>query len=299
MDSAFLPTSDTLGHHFLSLPRELRDLIYPYIVTKDDPIYLAATDTQLNIRNATISAELLEAVYTHNTFVVSFSHSVHSQDENASASIWGDQPQYKKYIRNIIVEASEVKLEETELPQLERECTVTRPEVRKEWLELLELPRLERLTINMQKGSSKKFCWANFSPVLYQLRSTLPKLQITFNISFDNLLEFHWYDPVWQSANNPVAIYYHPMSFVDVSELIERPSEDDKQYVELFLTKRNETTSRDAVAGLLALSPEDKRTLGRHYVVKEPALLRVLMEDHWEVYKGVNGLNAEAKELGL
>ena len=151
-------------------------------------------------------------------------------------------------------------------------------------MELLDLPRLESLTINMQKHSCDQFFWANFSPIIYQLRSNLPKLQITFNVSFDKVLKHSWDSPEWTSnGQNPKD--YEPMGYVDVSELIEKPSQADVAYVDSHhVVKTTETKGRDAIRGLLAESHANRRHLGPYYVVKEPNLLRVLMQEHWEVY---------------
>ena len=279
-------TTDTLGYHFFRLPRELRDLIYSYVVRRDTPTHLKNAILQQKISRLSITTELLEAEYTYNTFVVTFSNPNRSRISVAAHSIWGAQPEYKRFIRNLIVEATETRLVETELLSLERECSVARPEIRKEWAELLDLPRLSSLTINMQKYYPSQFTWANFSPIIYQLRSKIPKLKITFNISFDVVLWRAWssttWDPRWSTPDDD----YGTMGYVDVSDLIEAPSEEDRIHVEQYCAeKKIETKGRDAVVGLLGEFPASKRTLAPYYVVKEPSLLRVLMEEHWEIYK--------------
>lgn len=285
MSPAQSTSTDLLGYHFLRLPRELRDLIYPYIVIEDTPIHLSRTAWHLKITNPIVFAEYLEAVYTHNTVIVTFSDPIHIRYGTTPGSIWGLHPQFKQYIRHLVVETTEARLHETKLLQLERECTVTNPEVRKEWTELLELPRLEDLTINMQKYSASQFAWANFSPILYQLRDNLPKLTITFNISYDRLLEIYWHDTVWPQSENTTEDDYEEMGYVEVSELIAAPSAEDKDYVEMYMKNEIRTKGIDAIEGMLSESAANRRVLGPHYVVKEPALLRVLMEEHWQVYK--------------
>ncbi|KAH7398257.1 hypothetical protein BKA66DRAFT_452721 [Pyrenochaeta sp. MPI-SDFR-AT-0127] len=284
---AIAPSSspDLLGYHFLRLPRELRDLIYPYFVIEDAPIHLSRTTWPLEITNSVISTEYLEATYTYNTFIVTFTDPIRIRNAIPPCSVWGLHPQCKQYIRRLVVQATEARLHETKILELEHECTVTRPEVRKEWTELLDLPRLESLTINMQKYSATHFAWANFSPILYELREQLPRLTIAFNISYDVLLETSWYDTPWPFADDMTGNEYEEMGYVSIDELIAPPSEEDKNYVEMYVTREVGTKGRDAMAGMQGESSADRRILGPHYVVKEPALLRVLMNEHWQLYQ--------------
>jgi hypothetical protein len=162
--------------------------------------------------------------------------------------------------------------------------------MRVQWLSLLDLPRLESLTIEMQKTLFSGFVWADFTPILFHLRHTLPKLNLTFKLSFDALLKAKWevlslLDPVnggWTLQTDP----YLPMGYADATELIEAPSEQDRAYVREHIEEGStDVGTRDACRGLLDETPESRRALAVHYVVKEPELLRCLMEEHWGIWK--------------
>lgn len=272
-------------------PRELRDFIYAYVVPLERSFNLSTTTVPPNFGTSQISEELLEAFYTHNTCAITQSDlALFENDGVPPSNMWGAFPEYKQCLRKLEVFALEAELEETAILKLEHECKATRPEVRREWAELLDLPRLESLTVNLHKRSVKRFYWAGFSPILYQLRENLPKLCIMFNISFGMLLEHAWNDDQWPEPDPddpPVA--YEDAGFVQANELIEPPSEEDRLYVDTYLSRTTDDAGqgRDAVKGLLSESVQGRRILARHYVVREPSLLRVCMEEHYEVYKKV------------
>ncbi|KAH7062020.1 hypothetical protein BKA63DRAFT_573224 [Paraphoma chrysanthemicola] len=290
-----LPLS--LGQRLLRLPRELRDLVYSYIVREDSPVDLTNGNIQISLRYPIISAEWLEAVYTHNACSVTFYDS-DLGDSVPPRSLWGTFPSYKRHVRDLEVNATEALLQETELEALELECTTQQPRCRRRWNELLGLPCLENLTIKFQKRNRNSFAWANFSPILYRLRERNQRLRITFNVSFDNILEEHWsVDPFLHEGGGGWALRavedepYLPMGFVDMSELVDPPGDDDRAYVEEYLLGSREIGWRDVVRGLLDETPANRRVLAQCYVVKEPPLLRILMAEHYAVYKRTKNID--------
>lgn len=281
-----------LACRFLALPRELRDLIYPYIVIEDAPLELTNCDIHAPIDHPILTPEWLEAIYTHNTCSVDFCDFRLLRDPWHEHELWGSEPQYRYLIRHLVVNASEVALREDDLEKLEHECSIQKPEVRQEWKELLGLLRLENLTINLQKWGSSGFAWANFSPIIYQLRERNPKLCIKFKISFDVILEKKWDVDLVRSElqrkwvlRNVEDDQYQPMGFVDMSELLEPPTDAERAYVEEHLPETRDVGSMDIVRGLLDETPANRRLLTQVYLVKEPALLRILMAEHYEMYK--------------
>ncbi|KAH9882079.1 hypothetical protein J1614_001251 [Plenodomus biglobosus] len=67
---------------------------------------------------------------------------------------------------------------------------------------------------------------------------------------------------------------------------VEPPSKQDKAHVEKYCARKLlEVNGRDAIKGLLHEEPYERGLLIPRYVVKEPELARVLMEDHYQVYK--------------
>jgi hypothetical protein len=287
----------------LHISRELRDLIYFYIVHDDDsPLDITKVGDLVPVDQPTISAEWLEAIYTQRVLRVTFSTPEFLRDGLVSTSPWGPYPQHLHSIRHLIISAPEARFHEPNLEDLEHHCTIAKPEVRQEWNDLLSLPRLETLTIELQKSNHNTFTWANFSPIVYYLREHHPKLDIRLHISFDQILKAKWevlslMDPVnggWILQSDP----YLPMGFVDVTELIEPPTDEDREYVKEHLPGSTDVGARGIYRGLLDETPESRRLLALHYVVKEPALLRVLMEEHYEIYKRVSRQDGARGELG-
>jgi hypothetical protein len=284
---------------FLRLPRELRDLIYAEVFSDAAPVslhdirigpaglaLLAADETNLNIKS-----EILEAIYTHSTLIIPFSDPRGSEH---TCSIGGSaHPQHEEHIRKAIILAEESELPCTEsLEHLETVCRSTDlGNTRAQWKGLLNLTRLEHLTIRLQKKLSAHFSWADFSPIIVQLRRNLPKLKITFTVSFDTMLERDWYDPIWENYTEPGNVQelpYDPMGFVDVTELIQPPTVEDFAYVEEHLAGDKSTYGRDIVRGLLDETAALRRGLAPHYVVKDPELLRVRIMEHYDVYSKMN-----------
>jgi hypothetical protein len=270
-----LPAPYRLGQLIVLLPRELRDHVFFYIVSD-------ASDS--------IAAEWIEAAFTHRVCRVTFQDST-STSTAIGDQIWGACSEYKHFIRCLIVDAPEATLYSDEgLVGVEWECTRRESEVRAEWNQLLALTRLESLTVRLQKKVSHSLSWANFSPIVYQLRERNPKLCVEMYISFDDVLRPHWLD--WQPFQRnsdrwttTIPEPYLPMGYADVSELFQPPTAEDRVYVEKHLSGVREIRYRDIVRGLLDETPTSRRQLAQHYLVKEPSLLRVLMAEHYELYK--------------
>jgi hypothetical protein len=143
----------------------------------------------------------------------------------------------------------------------------------------------------MQKTSARRFSWPVFTPSFIYLRSSLPNLGLTFNISFDALLKPCWDDDKvglgWQSIPLDES-EYDAMGFVDVPELFEVPSEADRAYVAQHCEeRRREVVWRDMLRGLLYESKEHGRKLAICYVFKELELLRVMAEEHYTTFERV------------
>jgi hypothetical protein len=290
MANVFPASLNNFGQHLLMLPRELRDLIYFYIVVDDSPLDITKTDVQVPLDHTTISTEWLEAIYTHRVCSITIPDSKRICNRTDQPSIWGTHPHYGRFIRRIIVYATESSTYENDLETLEHDCSNVEPEVQQEWMELSRLPHLERLTINLQKRHPSVFSWSNFSPVVYQLREQKPKIHIELHVSFDALLKEKWDHGLslnmeflgWNPGDNDP---YLPMGFVNLSELIEPPTDEDRKYVEEHLPGKTAVGSRDALRGLLDETPANRRLLAQYYVVKEPALLRVLMAEHYKIHE--------------
>jgi hypothetical protein len=291
-----------LGRRFLNLPRELRELVYTHGIVRDT-LELTDRDISAPVHHPAINVEWLEAMYAYSTCSVTFSDARELRDNGVQHSLFGNHPEYKRLIRYLVVNVLEAELGEEDLERAEHECVTRKPEARQEWNELLQLPRLESLTINMQKTKSSSFVWANFSPILYEIRERMPKLHVVFNISFDTLLENKWNIDLAQSellrqwiprdiTNDP----YLPMGFVDLTALIAPPTNEDREYMRDNFLGPMDVGSVDIVRGLLDEIPEHRRLLTEHYMVKEPAVLRVVMARHYEIYKRVRKEKEEVEE---
>jgi hypothetical protein len=256
-------------------------MIWAYTVQQDEPINITDSGIHFSASNTTILAELREATYTHNTLVVTF---ISNPWPNYLLSIWGMHLEHTRHIKSLIVESQEGPAYPTDLLTWERECASSPISLRKQWNQLLSLPRLESLTINMQKSSTRtgRFSWNVFTPIFYQLRSSIPKLRLTFNISFDTILRNRW-----ENGDIVFDEEYHPMGYVDITELFERPSQEDRQYVEQHYQGRRDVAGRDAMRGSLLCDQEDRRALATHKLLKDPELTRVMIEEHYEIFKRV------------
>jgi hypothetical protein len=296
MTNAVASSPDDFGRRFLDLPRELRDRVYFFIIYDEEPLDLTNLSIQFPLSHSTVSSEWLEAVYTHRVCRVTFSDPELLRRGQIEHSIWGPSPQHKRLIQRLIVNVSEVSLAQREnLEDYEYDCVVENPEIRQEWLELLDLPRLETLKIEMQKTCNILCSWANFSPILCQLREETPKLNIEFHVSFDKILRAQWEEYMVRDALDGEDASedgsYKPMGFANVSDFIASPTAEDREVAMLIMGSSAgsgpwvDHTRVDITRGLLDETPEGRRQLAPFYIVKEPALARVLIAEHYEIYK--------------
>lgn len=304
----------TFRERFVRLPRELRDLIYAKVYEDALPIPMETIDADPSILTLfepedhgvypEYKSEVLEAFYTHNKFIVTFLDPHHHPSRTQDVQ-WSPYPSYHKHIRNLSIHAQESLLSPTtDLEKTERSCLGRLAPQRSSWERLLSLPRLSRLTIRLQKRQNGNFAWADFSPVLIELRNNLPGVVIEFFASFDALLERYWTDPIWENntqLGNVVELSYEPMGFVDMTELMGPPTEEDVDYVRRYCPDVKDASGRDVLIGLLDEFAPQRRALALHYMVKEPAILRIRMMEHYEVYKkskmiraGLDGGGAES-----
>jgi len=299
----------------LLLPRELRDMIYPHIVREATPIILASSPDSLiperdRVKQATsglhpiacaesshpiIAAEALEAYWQCNVFALD----LHPTCMIENTWIHGGAP--KSQIRHLVVFVEEepsaiFSTQSSSYGSADHLALFERTHwdvpKRQKWNELLAFPKLESLTINMVKVLNTNFDWLFPGPILMELRSQNPSIQISFNISFDEILEEAWNQPGWAPAIVPYGVAassipdrYQPMGYIDVSDVFLPATPEDKQYVAEYLPGKRMPTGRHVTRGLLSEPPAQRRLLGHLYFIKEPALLKVLMEEHWMMYK--------------
>lgn len=296
-------TSHAIEHHVERLPRELRDAVYFHLVSSDlaTPFHLNEERLRSPFADTTLSGELLEAVFTYRPCHVKFTGPSFLESGAVTSALLGANLPHRHSIRHLTVRAHETAEWGSNFEEQERYCTITRPALRQEWNELLLLPHLSSLTIELQKGKPEHFFnWFDFAPIVFHLRDRRPGIKIRFAISFDALLEPEW--------NVQAALYagvegaellsevsptpedpYSPMGYAEVSCLIQEPTAEDYAYVKEHLEGQREARGREIVKGLLDETPEGRRTLAEHYVVKEPSLLRVLMGEYYGVYKRMRG----------
>ena len=243
--------------------------------------------------------DVFKAYYTYSKFSVQFPNhqapccKVTGYDIICSCSVeWLPGPKTCQYIRTLVIHSQESGIDSSvgrkakTMHALEHSHSYRH--FRRCFEQLLSLPRLEHLTINLQKHNNEQFCWAIFTPILSSLRERSSKFQISLNISFDTLLEACWTDPIWENTTEPGNVIehpYNPMGFVDITELIEPPTAEDVAYVEEHCLGQLMIPGQDILRGLLDETASQRRALAVHYVVKEPALLRVRIKEHYEAYK--------------
>ncbi|KAF1927991.1 uncharacterized protein M421DRAFT_165580 [Didymella exigua CBS 183.55] len=300
----------TFAEGLLGLPKELRELVYAEVFKDLEPVPLENADTSSAVQallaldghppNRTFEEEVLKACCIYSSFIVRFldhqdySCNVMRGDVRCSCTVlWLPQPQHCRHIRNLIIHTQEAGLDlgRSQVDTLEdTEAMHSGSHFRRCWEQVLEFPRLEQLTIKLEKSNNDQLSWVSFTPTLSVLRERSPKLRVSLSVSFDGLLESYWSDPIWENATEPgnvIEYPYDPMGFADVTELIEAPTGEDFAYVEEHCPREFRTRGQDILRGLLDETASQRRALAMHYVVKEPALLRVRIKEHYEVYKSM------------
>jgi hypothetical protein len=271
---------------FLRLPRELRDPIYYHVLKSSNPIPLKDSCSNgipsFFRKNSTLYAEALEASYRVNTFTLTLHP---ASDPDLLSNAWGPYPHAKALIRHLIVTADECFPPGCSYEEYEEQHQGGHD--RRRWAQFLEVPHLESLTINMQKSHEDNLCTLDFGPIIYHLRRLHPNLELTFCVSFDTLLRDLWNDPIWATSAYVVPDFpqdYKPMGYKNMSSLIALPTDDDESYVAQYLPDRRLRPPPSLKQGLLDETPEGRRSLATFYVVKEASLLRLQMQQHYEVY---------------
>lgn len=273
---------------FLTLPRELRDEIYADALKVTPPVELTLPASLHWIppvlqREPTLLAESLEAFYKVNTFVVNLKDDL----SNVFAGSPTVHAQPSAHIRQLIIICDESSCTEDTMPKYE-ETNRTHPD-RLRWEKLYEIPHLQQLTLRMEKSRDLTLQTGDFGPILYDLRAQRPGFKITFELSYDYILKKHWDDPIWTQFNGDPQSEYHPMGYVDMSDLMEPPTDEDlrhvQEYLKIYWDDKFMPMNRSIERGLLDETPEHRRILAAMYAVKEPALLRCLMAEHYKVYK--------------
>lgn len=299
----------TFTENLFGLPKELRELIYTEVFKDPASVPLeyggisSAGKALLALGGRPLDPgfedDVFKAYYTYSTFSVQFpSHQdtlckVTIYNSRCSCSVrWLPEPRFCQYIRTLVIHSQESGIDSS-VGQVAKDMNAledmhSKRHFRRCFEQLLLLPRVEQLTINLQKHNNEQFSWAIFTPILSLLRERCSKSQVSLNISFDTLLEAYWSDPIWENTTEPGNVIeqpYDPMGFVDITELIEPPTAEDVAYVNEHCYGQLMTPGRDILRGLLDETASQRRTLAVNYVVKEPALLRVRIEEHYKAYK--------------
>lgn len=278
---------------FLRLPRELRDEIY-FEVLRDGPAvsliqsqvrYIPSVFQQEDI----LLNEALEIYYRVQTLKLDLEVST---PDGCVDDLLHD-PDIKQKVRRLVVQCDERDSYHSNAKEYEEHSRKSRD--RRRWEQLLDMPHLEDLTINMQKHHDCAALFTlDFAPILQALRKRTPGIKIVFNISFDSMLQDEWDEPWWHqwSLQNtdiePDSDCYEKMGFTDVSDLFAPSSDEDFAHIEEHLSEEWLSKSMPYCPsikhGLLSETPANRRALATHYVAKEPALMRSLMEAHYWVY---------------
>ncbi|KAF3044490.1 hypothetical protein E8E11_003609 [Didymella keratinophila] len=310
MTSDHQTASRTFTERLFGLPKELRELIYAEVFNDSlsvpleyggiSPAGKALLALGKRPLDPDFEKDVFKAYYTYSTFNVRFpSHRDVSCKVTAysiprcSCSIqWLPEPRFCQYVRTLVIHSQESGIDSSVGRNAKTmhafEDLHSKRHFRRCFEQLSSLPRIEQLTINLQKHNNEQFCWAIFTPILASLRERSSKLQVSLNVSFDALLEAYWTDPIWENTTEPGNVIEHPydsMGFVDITELIEPPTAEDIAYVQEHCSGQLMTPGRDILRGLLDETASQRRALAVHYVVKEPSLLRVRIKEHYHAYK--------------
>lgn len=286
MSSSSKPSSPPipLTSLLLRLPRELRDQIYTQALAHPSPINLGTSPSEhipaLLWKDPILRADVLPTYHATNTFWL-YLDDAYLPPPGGLWSIYS--PIIPANLRKFIVRCRESSSPVT-TPR-EYETMQRSSAARLRWTALLALPRLTSLAVCVQKAYDAQLFAMDIGPVLHHLRTLRPRLTLSVHLSFDDHLQAVWdddIDPLGDSLENSVA--YRKMGYVDVTDLFDPPTDEDRAYVDEYLPERTVVHSRSAIAGMLDETPANRRLLARHYAVKEPALFRVLMWEQFEVY---------------
>lgn len=301
----------TFTENLFGLPKELRELIYAEVFRDSAPVPLEyggispAGEALLALGGRPLplhfEEDVFEACYTYSILSVRFpGHrdtfcNVRSYNSRCLCSVkWLPEPRFRQHIRTLVIHSQESGIDRNvgqiaktmhDLEHMYSQC-----HFRRCFEQLLLLPRIEQLTINLQKLNNEQFAWAIFTPVLSLLRERSSKFQVSLNISFDALLEAYWSDPIWENTTEPGNVIEHPydpMGFVDITELMEPLTAADISYVKEHCSGQLMAPGRDILRGLLDETASQRRALAVYYVVRDPALLRVRIEQHYKAYKWI------------
>jgi hypothetical protein len=299
----------TFTENLFGLPKELREMIYAEVFKDSTPVPLElgglspAGKALLALGGRPLDPnfeeDVFKAYYSYSTFSVQFSNhqapycKVTGNNIGCPCSVkWLPGSKICQYIRTLVIHSQESGIDSSVGRKAKTmnalEHFHSKRHFRRCFEQLLSLPRIEQLTINLQKHNNEQFCWAIFTPILSSLRERSPKLQVSLNVSFDALLEAYWTDPIWENATEPGNVIEHPydpMGFVDITELIEPPTPEDIAYVQEHCSGQLMTPGQDILRGLLDETASQRRALAVHYVVQEPALLRVRIKEHYKAYR--------------
>jgi hypothetical protein len=279
------------------LPRELRDNIYADALDAHGPVELSE-DLLPHIppilrEDPNLLPEALEVLAKMKTFTWNWIDPHVSAIASSSACVNLND------VRHLEITCSECAtlFKPSDFKSLdEHEKAYRRISSRIEWEKLLDLTHLQDLTIYIQKAQNSSLNTLDFSPILYTLRAKQPNINITFFLSFDTIIQRlldEWKRAMLENDNIYLDLEespYRPMGYVDMSDLISPPTQEDRNYVQEHLPEYVNTAGgmpahRNIGSGLLDETPASRRELAKHYAVKEPALLRCLMRDHFDVYR--------------
>jgi hypothetical protein len=287
-----MPPSERHVSLLVRLPRELRDMIYPYIVTEPDPVPLSDSHPQRESQaimdtatfNDIIAAEALEAYYGCNTFILCFQPTKNA----APASLWGPHGELARTnIRHLLVKADE-PVSKPYSTFADYETRYWYSADRQMWSQLLHVPKLTSLTVELQKWYHESLSWMDYAPIICLLRTQKAALDFKFTISFDDLLRKQFIRPTWRILPGSEDDEYDPMGCIDITDLFDKPSQEDQEYVKKYLPDKRMPKGRPVTAGLLDSNASDRRQLGHLYVVPEPQLFRVLIWEHFELCRDLD-----------
>ncbi|KAF2812917.1 uncharacterized protein BDZ99DRAFT_244613 [Mytilinidion resinicola] len=300
-------TLDTVIHIFLRFPRELRDQIYSYLFTYSDsqPINLAyshltALDPNIDPEHhlssrwvgPLLASEMADSFYGLNAFAIASSSPL---NQTLSFCRWGSGVMPSAFLRQLsveIIEDSSSNCVTSDSDQSYEQESVA-DERRAKLACLLHIPRLEKLELRIQKIWEGPLEIRDVNPLIHQLCQQHPRVEIKLAVSFDNLLQEAWdsWEPEFGNGLSLAARQAHyveefkPAGFSDCTELIAPPSEEDRKHVEEFTPHMIMPRSRRATAGLVDEDVATRKMLQGHYACQEPALMRVNLERHWEVWQ--------------
>jgi hypothetical protein len=307
------------AQYFFRLPREIRDVVYAYLLLEDEPITSASRPHSIINQyhgQPLIATEAAEFFYNSNTITVHLD----PRFKQLTFCPWGSGINPSEHVKKLVVYAKEgiYHIQKAESGSFEKRLP---KEAREMWDSLYSFPKLEYLEVRIMK--EQHYCTTvdrplahnclearDFWPVLCQLRRqnrelrqhmeaacrlnpelrlTVPKeLKIKVMLSVDDMFEAAWNEPAWRTRHPD---QYEKSGYMDITSLIMRPRhhflnlpDDWEDFFEYMGSNYFYPFGCVIVRSFLGASVQDRRRGLPGFIVRNGQLFGKLQELNYRQY---------------